>query len=111
MNCISLFSDDRSDYYRFKAGYLNSSAILAKIDTRHGLTHTVNASILLYLQAPKVLYTQINWHPQWPQDLKVINQNIFNTQLKMPGPIASDFFQTSEILGSEERSYFSHYPW
>ena len=56
---------------RFKVGYVNSSAILAKIDTRRGLTHTVNASVLVYLQAPKVLYTQINWHPQWPKDLMV----------------------------------------
>ncbi|XP_072045546.1 uncharacterized protein [Amphiura filiformis] len=67
---INFNPDDRSDFYRFKAGYLNSSAVTAKIDTRRGLSHTVNASVLLYLQAPKVLYTQINWHPQWPKDLK-----------------------------------------
>ncbi len=31
--------------------------------------------------------------------------------LKVPGPITSDFFKLSEILVSEESSYFSHYPW
>ncbi len=36
---------------------------------------------------------------------------LFNLKyLKVPGPIASDFFKLTEILVSEESSYFSHYP-
>ena len=30
--------------------------------------------------------------------------------LKVPGLIASDLFKLSDILVSEESSYFSHYP-
>ncbi len=40
------------------------------------------------------------------------NKIILNiNHLKVPGPIASDFFKLSEILVSEESSYFSDYPW
>ena len=43
----------------------------------------------------------------------VVNQTVIrSSNLKVPGPIASDFFHLSEILVSEENSiYFSHYPW
>jgi hypothetical protein len=75
---INFNPDDRNDYARFTVGYLNSSSISAKIDTRRGLDYTVNASVLLHLQAPKVLYTQINWHPQWPQDLKCSVLDMWN---------------------------------
>ncbi len=37
--------------------------------------------------------------------------NLLQSPLKEPGPLASDFFQIFGDLVPEESSYFSHYPW
>ncbi|XP_038048374.1 uncharacterized protein LOC119722369 isoform X2 [Patiria miniata] len=57
--------DKANDFMRFRAGFLNETALLAMLDSEIDGQYAQDARFLLALESPKILQTHIQWNPNW----------------------------------------------
>ncbi|XP_022087369.1 uncharacterized protein LOC110977488 [Acanthaster planci] len=74
--------DIPNDFIRFWAGFVNDTALQARLDSEMKGEYHVDASLLLALETPKILQSHLQWRPEWVDFCRDTYANVYDSFIR-----------------------------